>query len=282
MSKPTALKIETCKAISDFHACEDLQLEIWGGAEREIIPYDIMIAMAKCGGTLIGAWDGTRLIGIALSFVAFQEATTHHYLHLLGVLPGYRGMNVGFDLMIAERTFVIMQGLKLVTWTFDPLESVNAHLYFYKLRGISKSYIPDCYGAMPEALNAGLSSDRLLVEWHLEASYVVSLLDDKEHRNTRDVSHDEDQLMHIPCLVRMIDNDFPELMMNNQKLTSEKYRIESPADIQLMKRNNFEQSKSWRFSVREAFTLAFANGYIVKNYFRPTANRPGCYVLTRN
>jgi len=281
MSKPTALKIETCKEISEFHACEDLQLEIWGGTEREIIPYDIMLAMAKCGGTLIGAWDGARLIGIALAFVALQEATTHHYLHLLGVLPGYRSWNVGFELMIAERTFVIMQVLKSVTWTFDPLESVNAHLYFYKLGGISKFYMPDCYGAMPEALNAGLCSDRLLVEWQLEAPDVVSLLDDNEHRKTRALSRDEDQLMHIPCLVRMIDNDFPKLWTNNHQLTSEKYRIDIPSDIQLMKRENFEQAKSWRFSVREAFTLAFANGYIVQNYFRPTHNRTGCYVLIK-
>lgn len=53
MFKLTALKIEMSKEISDFHACENLQLEIWGGSEREIIPYDIMIAMSKCGGTVL-------------------------------------------------------------------------------------------------------------------------------------------------------------------------------------------------------------------------------------
>lgn len=282
MSKQTSLKIEICKEIADFHTCEDLQLEIWGGREREIIPYDIMIAMSKCGGTLIGAWDEANLIGLALSFIALKEGTAHHYLHLLGVLPGYRNWNVGFELMIAARTFVIAQGLKLITWTFDPLESVNAHLYFYKLGGISKTYIPDCYGAMPEVLNAGLSSDRLLVEWDLEAPNVISLLGHDEQSKTQNFSPNIDQLINIPCLVKMDNNDFPKLLEENFRLASEKYRIENPPDIQSMKNKHFEKAQSWRLCTQQAFTWAIANGYVVKNYFRPIANRSGCYLLVRN
>ena len=83
------------------------------------------------------------------------------------MLPEYRRWGVGWRLKMAQRDAVLAQGLERITWTFDPLESANAHLNFAKLGVISDTYLPDFYGAMPEALNAGLPSDRLLVAWLL-------------------------------------------------------------------------------------------------------------------
>ena len=175
-STPPDLRIAMCETVADCHACEDLQTAVWGGSEREIIPYDILRAIGHAGGTVLGAWDGARIVGMALSFVAWSAEGAYHHSHLLGVLPEYRRWGVGWRLKMAQRDAVLAQGLERITWTFDPLESANAHLNFAKLGVISDTYLPDFYGAMPEALNAGLPSDRLLVAWLLRAPHVLGRL----------------------------------------------------------------------------------------------------------
>lgn len=45
-------------------------------------------------------------------------------------------------------------------WTYDPLETVNGYLNLSKLGGVCTQYIENCYGEMPDILNAGLPSDR--------------------------------------------------------------------------------------------------------------------------
>ncbi len=173
---PPDIRIAMCETVAACHACEDLQLAVWGGSERELVPYDILRAIVHAGGTVLGAWDGERMVGIALSFVAWGASGAYHHSHLLGVLPDYRRWGIGWRLKMAQRAFILAQGLDLLTWTFDPLESANAHLNFAKLGVISQTYLPDFYGAMPEALNAGLPSDRLLVEWHLRSPHALARL----------------------------------------------------------------------------------------------------------
>ncbi len=175
-SVPPDLRIAMCESVAECHACEDLQTAVWGGGEREIIPYDILRAIGHAGGTVLGAWDGARIVGMALSFVAWGVEGAYHHSHLLGVLPEHRRSSVGWRLKMAQRDAVLAQGLERITWTFDPLESANAHLNFAKLGVISDTYLPDFYGAMPEALNAGMPSDRLLVTWLLRAPHVLGRL----------------------------------------------------------------------------------------------------------
>src|SRR6478672_2107465 len=66
-SEPPAIRVAMCETAAECHACEDLQTAVWGGSEREIVPYDILRAIAHAGGTLIGAWDCERIVGMALS-----------------------------------------------------------------------------------------------------------------------------------------------------------------------------------------------------------------------
>ena len=70
-SAPPEVRIAPCETVAECHACEDLQTAVWGGGEREIIPYDILRAIGHAGGTVLGAWDGARIVGMALSFVAW-------------------------------------------------------------------------------------------------------------------------------------------------------------------------------------------------------------------
>ncbi len=270
-----------CDTVAAFHACEDLQRAVWGGSEREITPYDILRAIAHAGGAVVGAWDGARMVGMALSFVAWGEQGAYHHSHLLGVLPEYRRWGVGWRLKMAQRAFVLAQGLHLMTWTFDPLESANAHLNFAKLGVVSQTYLPDFYGAMPEALNAGLPSDRLLVEWRLDTPHVLGRLATAESSALFGPLVSAESL-DAPSLLRMADDGMPEKSPSPHFPESTRLRIEIPAGIQAIKSADPPRALAWRLATRAAFTAAIAHGYLVTDYRAPRFHRPecGCYLLS--
>jgi predicted GNAT superfamily acetyltransferase len=283
------LRIAMCESVAECHACEDLQAAVWGGGEREIIPYDILRAIGHAGGTVLGAWDDARIVGMALSFVAWGAEGAYHHSHLLGVLPEYRRWGVGWRLKMAQRDAVLAQGLERMTWTFDPLESANAHLNFAKLGVICDTYLPDFYGAMPEALNAGLPSDRLLVAWLLRAPHVLGRL-----ANARSGMSGMSALPLVsaesfdaPYLLRMDDGGSP-ISPSPPSPPGKgagglgRLRLEIPADFQSIKAANPARALAWRMATRAAFTDALARGYRVTDYRAPRFHRPecGCYLLS--
>jgi predicted GNAT superfamily acetyltransferase len=146
------------------------------------------------------------------------------------------------------------QGLDLMRWTFDPLEARNAHFNFHKLGTVCRSYRPDYYGAMPDALNRDLPSDRLIVEWHLGGAVPVS-----------------DAVERSQPLVQG-RNGLPEINLDAIESGSP-LTIEAPADVQEMKRMAPEAALSWRLAVRQAFAAAFDRGYEAQDF------REGAYVL---
>jgi predicted GNAT superfamily acetyltransferase len=78
---------------------------------------------------------------------------------------------------LAQREDMLRRKIRLMEWTFDPLEIKNAHLNFERLGVIVRSYIPNLYGSVSSALQGGLPTDRLIAEWWVESSRVRRLLD---------------------------------------------------------------------------------------------------------
>jgi predicted GNAT superfamily acetyltransferase len=281
---PPDLRIAMCESVAECHACEDLQTAVWGGGEREIIPYDILRAIGHAVGTVLGAWDGARIVGMALSFVAWGAEGAYHHSHLLGVLPEYRRWSVGWQLKMAQRDDVLAQGLERITWTFDPLESANAHLNFAKLGVISDTYLPDFYGAMPEALNAGLPSDRLLVAWLLRAPHVLGRLANA-HVGMSALPLVSAESLDAPYRLQMETNGFPLSPPSRAGKGAGglgRLRIEIPAEIQSIKASDPARALAWRMATRAAFMDALMHGYRVTDYRAPRFHRPecGCYLLS--
>jgi predicted GNAT superfamily acetyltransferase len=191
--------------------------------------------MADNGGAMIAAWDGEEPVGISLSFVARrgEPPQVYQHLHIVGVLPEYRNANVAYQLMQAQREFVFANGLNLMTWTFDPLESVNAYLYFHKLGAVSNDYTVDHYGPMPEAVSAGLPSDRLYAKWHIDKPQQTA--DRKKEQREKQSPSSVNEWMKVPGLLVTTVGDGPKLLVEETNFNSEMYRIEIPADMQITK-----------------------------------------------
>ena len=87
---------------------------------------------------------------------------------MLAALPDRRHAGVGFALKLAQRASCLDRDIHLVRWTFDPLVARNAHLNINKLGATCDRFHRDYYGQMPDAINAGDRSDRLVVRWRLD------------------------------------------------------------------------------------------------------------------
>jgi len=72
----------------------------------------------------------------------------------------------------------LRRDIRRIEWTFDPLETKNAHFNINRLGAISRAYIPNFYGITTSPLHRGLPTDRLLVEWHLDSPRVIAAIQD--------------------------------------------------------------------------------------------------------
>jgi len=95
----------------------------------------------------------------------------------MAVKEGYRNRRLGFQLKLEQRKDALKRGIRLIEWTFDPLEIKNAFLNIHKLGAVVRSYFEDFYGVSSSRLQGGLPTDRLLAEWQLDSAHVQAVLE---------------------------------------------------------------------------------------------------------
>src|SRR5213082_549384 len=118
---------------AEMRFVEELQKEVWKLPDLDVVPLTQLAAAKASGGVVIGAFDRKILAGFAYGFAGYEEGRVTHHSHMLAVKPGYRSFNIGYMLKLAQREKVLEQGITRMKWTFDPLQSVNAHFNFNKL-----------------------------------------------------------------------------------------------------------------------------------------------------
>ena len=179
-SKDTAgaIVIRHCDQVSEFQACVDLQREVWGFSDADLIPVRMFVVAGKIGGQVIGAFADDGLVGFALSIPGSRGGHTYLHSHMLAVRDRYRNLGLGRRLKLAQRDDAIARGFELMEWTFDPLEIKNAHLNIERLGAIVRRYTVNQYGLSSSPLQGGLPTDRCIAEWWLTSDRVCSLLDE--------------------------------------------------------------------------------------------------------
>jgi predicted GNAT superfamily acetyltransferase len=167
----------------ELDACVEVQRAIWG-ADAEVDERALLVVASRFAGQVLGAFDGDRMIGMALAFHMAWADKMHS--HRVGVLPEYQGRGVGRSLKLAQRTTALAQGVQTIEWTFDPLQSLNAKFNLVHLGGIARAYLPNLYGASASPLHGMLPTDRLLIEWELDSARVASALAGRPIRSSAD------------------------------------------------------------------------------------------------
>ena len=165
-------------ALKEYHACVELQREIWGEAELEIEPVTMFVVASITGGQVLGAFDGEKLVGYTLAVVGWRQNGVYLHSHQTGVSAAYRDRGVGRMLKLLQRDEALGRGIRLVEWTFDPLELKNAHFNLNRLGAICRRYIPNLYGVTTSPLHRGIATDRLVAEWRLDSPRVVAAINE--------------------------------------------------------------------------------------------------------
>ncbi len=176
-----ALTVRKCHGIDEFHACVDLQKEVWNFTDAELVPLRLFVVAEKVGGQVLGAFDGDELIGFALSVPGARNGHPYLHSHMLAVRDSYRNSGIGRRLKFFQRDDALARGFELIEWTFDPLEIKNAHLNLERLGAITRRYNINQYGLTSSPLQGGLPSDRLVAEWWLRSRRVETLLKTGSH-----------------------------------------------------------------------------------------------------
>ena len=190
--------IRSCHGHDEFEACVQLQIHTWGYDWTDVIPRKAFLVGQKIGGQVIGAFDTDlpgatpqgdpgSLIGFAMSLpgVKTEEGEPKPYIHshMLAVHENYRNRGLGAKIKLEQRREALERGIRLMEWTFDPLEIKNASLNIFKLGAIVRRYSVDFYGVSSSRLQGGLPTDRLVAEWYLDSRRVASHLEGQPLRN---------------------------------------------------------------------------------------------------
>ena len=129
-------------------------------AGTEITP-NLLQAMIHSGAYLSGAFIDGECVGAAFAFPA-TTGGLHLHSHMTAVLDKFRDKGIGHALKVDQYKWAKQNNYKEITWTFDPLVARNAKLNILKLGVDISAYYPNFYGDMPDELNAGDESDRVM------------------------------------------------------------------------------------------------------------------------
>lgn len=273
-TETSSIVIRDVSGQPEMRAVEELQKEVWGLPDLDVVPLSQLIAATAAGGVLLGAFDDEILVGFAYGFPGYEHGRAAHHSHMLAVKPSYRDFNLGYRLKLAQRERVLAQGINLMTWTFDPLQSLNAYFNFYKLGVVSDYYFINFYGTDAASFLHRNGTDRLWVTWMLTSRRVTERLAKTVY---------VPEFGKVKPLVELGEDDAPCRHDLDEGLSHEQIIIEIPADINALEGQSRELAARWREATCRAFTEAIAAGYLVEDFYRRSRGeqRYGVYLLSR-
>ena len=289
----------------EMAAVEDLELLVWPGSERDIVPDHLLLTVAHNGGLVIGAYveddEGitTAMVGVVFGFPGLyftpDGPRPKHCSHMMGVHPDYRDRGIGFALKRAQWQMVRRQGLDRITWTYDPLLSRNAHLNITKLGAVCNTYIREVYGEMRDVLNVGLPSDRFQLDWWVNTTRVNTRLS-RRARSPLGLNDflaagfavinpawiDEDGWQRpMEAMARDLEGLFSQDERRGDGEEAAFILVEIPPDFMGLKTANPELALEWRIHTRQIFETLFDRGYLVTDFIHsPGAHPRSVYVLS--
>jgi predicted GNAT superfamily acetyltransferase len=168
------VKIRALDLFEDFEKLLHIQRAVWNHEDVDLTPAHHFSVSSRMGAILLGAFVGRDLAGFVYSFPAVFRGKFCQHSHLLAVLPEFQGYGLGKALKWAQREEAVRRGYRLITWTFDPLQTRNANLNLQALGAVSRTYFHNFYGLTPAlCLGPGIPTDRLLIEWRIRTGRVA-------------------------------------------------------------------------------------------------------------
>ncbi len=279
--------IRMLQKLEEMHEAVELQKTYWGTDLESVVPAHMLFSLATSGGHVIAAFDGDKMVAVLIGFLGtdVQESNRPAMANLrivskrMIVLPEYRGQGVGYKLKKRQREFAVRQGIRLVTWTFDPMLTANAHLNIRKLGAISTSYLENYYGTSNEGgLSRTGTSDRLLVEWWVTNRRVEERLNGSRGPiNFNQYLEAETPILNasnVNSTGLIIPKESFDLPSGSLGL------VEIPVIYEALIQDNLPLAVRWQNHIREVMQRLLANGYIITDFVKSTfENRERAFYL---
>ncbi len=302
------IAIRDLRLINELIQLKAVEKAVWAMDEEDAIPLTLAIALKTAGNIFVGAFDQAKaanqkpgdqkagsgaaekdkqekdkqekekLVGFAFGFLGREHGQTTIHSHMLAVLDGYRHLDLGALLKQAQRERALAMGIHEMTWTFDPLQSRNAHFNFAKLGVVAETYKVDFYGPETSSVLHRNGTDRLWVRWMLDSRRVRDRIAGKSGR-----TETMDGLRLLAPLVRFDGKGKPVRAELGEALGRERVGIEIPGDIMAVEQADMGLAREWREATRWAFRESLKAGFVVSEYCRSVRGQqgPGAYLLQR-
>lgn len=267
----SAVIVRDVRGADELRACQDLQRKAWGITEDGyVVPVATLASAQRVGGLVLGAFDANQLlIGFAFGFLGRLDDRLLLWSQLTGVHPAHQSAGVGRLLKFEQRRRARDMGLAAVAWAYDPLQASNAAFNFGVLGATSAIYELDMYGARTDALNVGLATDRLLVEWSTSEEHQGRTTPWPDGLDLIEARLEPGASYYRAASVAPIPSDARHL------------QIEIPSNLASVKSYGpAEAAREWQSALRQAFQSAFAEGFSAVGFTRADPSRPR-YLLER-
>ena len=241
---PDAIVIRRCQGIDELRACVALQKDVWNFSDAELVPLRLFVVAEKVGGQVMGAFEGSEMVGFALSVPGTRSGHIYLHSHMLAVRKDHRNGGLGRRLKLLQREEALARGIELIEWTFDPLEIKNAYFNIERLGAVVRRYVLNQYGTTTSHLHGGLPTDRCVAEWYLDSARVLAVLDG------RPVDHD-----------------------------SVVERVAVPEDIAELRQKEPKRARDIQRNLSEAFLAHFQRGLAVTGFERSADS--GVYLFSQ-
>lgn len=228
----STIELRTISTPDEFLDHDVLMQRVWG-MKAPLVSVELLTAISHAGGYVAAAFDGARMVGASVGFLADHHGERALHSHITGVDRSMQHAGIGRAIKMHQRTWAADRGLAWITWTFDPLVRRNAWFNIALLGAEVDAYLPSFYGTMTDAINVGDESDRLLVAWDVRAPVPAS---------PRDGSGVDDPVL-----------------------------VPTPVDIVELRRSEPSAVGRWRTDTRAALTAALDTGHRVLGFSRDGA-----------
>lgn len=269
------ITIRRAASVADYRACQDAQREAWGITESGyLVPIATLVGANLHGGLVLGAFrDDGKAVGLSFGFLGRVEDRLCLYSQLTGVIPGWQGQGLGYELKQVQRTFAREASIPVIAWAFDPLQSGNAHFNLVRLGARVRRYIDDMYGPRTDALNAGVPTDRVIAEWEVAGLELPSRAGDPH------------SLSDLPRLIHLrTDEGEPPIPRDiDDRPMADRVLVDIPDRIADLRRHRPDAAEAWRAAVRHGLRSCFDAGYVAIGLVRQESPQgPRCaYLLQR-
>ncbi|HYK88207.1 MAG TPA: hypothetical protein VE398_05525 [Acidobacteriota bacterium] len=258
--------ISPFRSLADYKSCEDIQREVWTIEDIDIVPSAMLVAADHYGGVTLGAYNSLgEMIGFVASILGMEsDGVLLQHSHMLAVRLAYRNFDVGYKLKLGQRKESLKRKVRLITWTFDPMQPMNAYFNLAKLAAWSNVYEENFYGESTSVLHRGLPTDRFFVRWELDTPKVLDRLESgPPRRDLRKLLKQHTIVNHLEDLAPGMTRSSPVKL----NCTAEQLLFEIPYNLPEIRHRNLGVALEWQGKMRQVFRNYFKKGYATTDFW---------------